>query len=239
MTIDDILKSDLSDSQKLQMITILQQGGITVKAEGGSVKVLNPTETITIGNKEYDVEIADTEEERKDGLSRIETLDEDEGMLFVHDDVTTGYYTMKDTSIDLDIIFIGEDKKVIKVSTVKAHSEDPVEGENYKYVLEVNPDSGINIGDILEFESDELSEEDKEQVKHSKMLVLDSNGDVQGRLSGGERIFSRIFTRKLIKTALKAYRSDSDMYYKKVAKMVFKELDAQDSRAPQYVQAPE
>ena len=238
MTVIDILKSDLSDSQKLQMINILQEGGVAKQAEGGSVKVLKPTKTILIGNKEYDVEIADTEDERKDGLSRVEELGEDEGMLFIHDDVTSGYYTMEDTSIPLDIIFIDEDKKVISVNSVEAYSEDPVQCENYKYVLEVNISSGIKEGDTFEFDNDDLDEDEKKQVSKSKMLVLDSNGDVQMQLEGGERIFSRIFTRKLIKTALKAYKNDSDMYYRKVAKMVFKELDAQDSRDPEYVESP-
>lgn len=238
MTINDILQSDLSDAQKLQMITILQQGGITSQAEGGSVKTVKPTVTITIGGKEYDVEIADNEEARKDGLSRVKSLEGDEGMLFIHEEVTSGYYTMADTSLDLDIIFINEDKVVIKVATVKAHSKDPVECENYKYVLEVNPNSGIKEGDTLEIESDEFSDEEKEQISKSKMFVLDSDGNVQMTIEGGERIFSRIFTRKLIKTVIKAYKTDSDMYYKKVGKMVFKELDAQDSRDPEYVEAP-
>jgi hypothetical protein len=72
-----------------------------------------------------------------------------------------------------------------------------------------------------------LDENDKEFVKQqNKMLVLDSDGNVQMRLHGGERIFSRIFTRKLIKAALKAYQNDSDSDYKKVGKLVIKELDA-------------
>ena len=58
------------------------------------------------------------------------------------------------------------------------------------------------------------------------MLVLDENGDVQFRLEGGERIFSRISTKKFIKAAIKAYRSDKDSDYKKVGKLVFKELNA-------------
>lgn len=238
MTINDILQSDLSDKQKLEIIAILQQGGITKQAEGGSVKVLHPTETITIGDKEYDVELAETAEQREDGLSRVKSLDSDEGMLFVHDEITSGYYTMKDTSIDLDIIFIDEEGTVIKVVTTKAHQEDPIECEGYKYVLEVNPNSGVEEGDELDFEDDEVSDEDKSKVK-KEMLVLNSDGDVQMRLQGGERIFSRIFTRKLIKQALKAYKSDEDTYYRRVGKMVLKELDAQDSRSQQYTEKPE
>lgn len=238
MTINDILQSDLSDKQKLEMISILQSGGVTKQAEGGSVKVLHPTETITIGDKEYDVEIAETAEQREDGLSRVKSLDSDEGMLFIHEEVTSGYYTMKDTSIDLDIIFIDEEGTVIKVITAKAHQEEPIECEGYKYVLEVNPYSGVEEGDELDFEDDEVSEEDKKSIK-KEMLVLNSDGDVQMTLQGGERIFSRIFTRKLIKAALRAYKSDEDYDYKRVGRFVLKELDQQDSREPQYTQKPE
>lgn len=164
MTINDILQSDLSDSQKIEMITILQMGGVTKSAEGGSVKVLRPTETITVGSKEYDVELAETPEEREDGLSRVKSLEPDEGMLFIHEEVTSGYYTMAETSIDLDIIFMDEEGTVIKVVTAKAKNEDPVECEGYKYVLEVNPNSGVEEGDELDFEDDEISDEDKAKV---------------------------------------------------------------------------
>jgi hypothetical protein len=68
------------------------------------------------------------------------------------------------------------------------------------------------------------------------MLVLDSNGDVQYKLEGGERIFSRIMTRKMIKQALTAYKLDTDEEYKKLGKLVFKELQAQDSREAEYVE---
>lgn len=238
MTINDILQSDLSDSQKIEMITILQMGGVTKSAEGGSVKVLRPTETITVGSKEYDVELAETPEEREDGLSRVKSLEPDEGMLFIHEEVTSGYYTMAETSIDLDIIFMDEEGTVIKVVTAKAKNEDPVECEGYKYVLEVNPNSGVEEGDELDFEDDEISDEDKAKVQ-KRMLVLNSDGDVQMRLQGGERIFSRIFTRKLIKAAIRAYKSDDDSDYRRVARFVLKELDAQDNRDPQYVEKPE
>ena len=68
------------------------------------------------------------------------------------------------------------------------------------------------------------------------MLVLDANGDVQMKLLGGERIFSRICTRKMIKAAIKAYREDTDIAYRKVGRLVLKELDQQDRRTPEYTQ---
>lgn len=208
------------------------------KKEGGSTP--EPDEEITIGDKKYSVSIADTEKERRIGLSKCTDLPKDQGMLFVFDEPVNQYFTMAETDIDLDIIFIDEEGVVISVNSVKARTGDPVVCEHkYKYVLEVNINSGIEVGDELDQEDLDFTDEEKEQVKRSKMLVLNSEGDVQYRLEGGERICSMIFTRKLIKTALKAYKSDSDMYYRKVGKMIFKELDAQDSRPTQYTEKPE
>ena len=46
---------------------------------------MRPTETIEVGDLEFDVEIADTDIKRKDGLSRCRRLNDDEGMLFIFD----------------------------------------------------------------------------------------------------------------------------------------------------------
>lgn len=230
MTINDILNSGLSDSQIVSMMRIFQ--------DGGSVKVLKPTDTITVGDKEFDVEIADTDEKRSDGLSRCRNLKDDQGMLFVFDSPSTNYFTMKETDIDLDIVFIDDEDTVISVESVEARDPEPIVcNKPYKYVLEVCIDSDIQPGDEVEFEDDEYTEDEKkEMATHSKMLVLDSNGNVQMKLEGGERIVSMIKTRQLIKAALKAYKSDDDADYARVGKLIFKELDAQDGRDPQYVE---
>lgn len=253
MTLIDILTSDLSDYQKVEMskIFLMQKGGNIEQNEKKDeesptqsirekldkpVKKLNPTETISVGGKEYDVEVADTEAKRADGLSRVNKLASDEGMLFIHEQPTTDYYTMKDTSIDLDIVFIDGDGEVIEVKPVKAFDPDPVVCDTpFEFVLEVNINSGIKKGDELDQDED-LSDEDKNQVKKSRMLVLDSDGNVQMRLQGGERIVSMIKTRQFVKAALKAYRTDEDSDYRRVGKLIFKELDAQDSRDPEYVE---
>lgn len=202
--------------------------------------------TIKIGEKTYKVQVARTPEERATGLSNVESLPEDEGMLFEYPDVQESVqYTMEDTSIPLDIIFIDEYGEVVKKSSAKKFSKTPIEAEDILYVLEVNINSGINIGDVIEEldseedidDSDDFSDEEKEMISGNKMLVLDSNGDVQYKLEGGERIFSRIMTRKMIKQALTAYKLDTDEEYKKLGKLVFKELQAQDSREAEYVEA--
>lgn len=235
MTLQDILNSNLSDQHKLEIISYLQQGGNTPEQNG---KTITPTETILIGDKEYDVVVADTPELRKKGLEPYSYLNADEGMLFIFDEETTDYFTMKNCAIDLDIVFIDSEGGVIQVSSVKAYDPKPVTCEEpYQFVLEVNINSGIELEDELEQEDESLSEEEKQFAgEHNKMLVLDANGDVQMKLSGGERIFSRICTRKMIKAAIQAYREDTDIAYRKVGRLVLKELDNQDQREPQYTQ---
>ena len=235
MTLQDILNSNLSDQHKLEIIFYLQQGGNTPEQKG---KTITPTETIIVGDKEYDVAVADTPELRKKGLEPYSYLKDDEGMLFIFDEETTDYFTMKNCTIDLDIVFIDSEGEVIQVSSVKAYDSNPVTCEEpYQFVLEVNINSGIEVEDELEQEDDSLSEEEKQFAgQQNKMLVLDANGDVQMKLSGGERIFSRICTRKMIKAAIQAYREDTDVAYRKVGRLVLKELDQQDQRTTEYTQ---
>jgi len=153
---------------------------------------------ILIGDKAYKVKEAKTQEERAKGLSGIKSLPKDEGMLFYLDNPNPSFW-MKDTLIPLDIVFINSDNEVISVASGKPNDETPITESNVKYVLEVNANSGIQEGDDLEFITDD-----------DKMLVLDSKGEVQMELEGGERIFSRRSTKVLIKKAKKAKLVEKD-----------------------------
>lgn len=255
MILQDILNSNLSDSHKIEIITLLQKGGLTPDQEqqketpevtqeeitkAQNNKTIIPTETILIGGQEFDVAIADTPESRKKGLEPYGYLRTDEGMLFIFEEESTDYFTTENCAIDLDIIFIDDDGEVIDVKTVSAYDPEPVIcDEPYMFVLEVNANSGIEEGDQLSQEGEEFDEEDRQTVSKNRMLVLDSNGDVQYKLVGGERIFSRIKTKQIIKAALKAYKTDTDIDYRRVGRLVLKELDAQDARNPEYTSLPE
>ncbi len=111
-----------------------------------------PTKPITVGDKEFTVEIADTPAARQQGLSDRSALENNKGMLFVFD--TPSYYTfwMHNMRFDLDIVWLYNDT-VIAISrgdhTDPDRTIDPP-GQIDK-VLEVNPDSGIKIGDKLKF----------------------------------------------------------------------------------------
>jgi|ERR1035437_2353302 uncharacterized membrane protein (UPF0127 family) len=185
---------------------------------------------IKIGGKEYEVKIAETEEEKETGLQNVQDLPDNEGMLFIYDDIDIQSFWMEDTPLALDIIFINDDYEVISIHNGVPNSENLMTEQDVKFVLELNRGSDVKVGDELEFP------DDKEST--SKMLVLDENGDTQMELDGGERIFSRPNTKTLIKMANKAYLSKKDSDYKALGTKVFKFLEIQDSNKAEYVQTP-
>ena len=186
---------------------------------------------ISIHNKQYTVEVVETEEEKQKGLQGKESLKEDEGMLFIFDPPQRVDFWMKDTSIPLDIIFIDEDGEVMKVSEGKPNDDSLISCNNTAYVLEVNAGSGIVEGDDLELEEGPDS--------GPVMKILASDGSSQYELWGGERIFSRKNTKVLIKKAKKADATKDDKDYKALGKYIFKCLKIQDGRDPEYVKLPE
>lgn len=182
---------------------------------------------IEIGDKEYNVTCAKTEEERIKGLQGVTELKEDEGMLFFFEEPQTVAFWMKDTLIPLDVIFINEDMEVISIYKGKPKSTTMAEEDNVKFVLEVNQNSGIQ-------EDDELDIEEDEELPTMKVIAPD--GSTQMELKGGERIFSRKNTRTLIRMAKKAKSTKSDSDYKRLGKKMFSYIKQQDEREPEYVE---
>lgn len=196
---------------------------------------------ITIGNKQYKVTEAKTEQERREGLTNYDKLPEGEGMLFfMEDEKSQQVFTMKDMKFPLDILFINQDQEVVSANhgcqpgqeRVVSTTEHLEEGDYIAYVLEVNPDSGIEVGDSFDFEEDT-----------PVMKVLFPDGSEQMALYGGERIFRRAFTKQLIRLVKQAdnVRNDVEDFNricKRIGKKMFKEIEAQDTRPPEYVEAP-
>lgn len=188
--------------------------------------------TIEIGEKQYLVEIAKTQEEKEQGLQGKESLNENEGMLFDFSNESGNISMwMKNTLIPLDIIFINDDDEVIKVVQGIPNDETPIVEQDVSYVLEVNAKSGIKVGDELDLEG-------------PVMKVLAQDGSTQMPLYGGERIYRRPFTKQLIKWVKKAEQAannpeEFDRICVRIGKKMFKEIKAQDTRPPEYVSQPD
>lgn len=186
---------------------------------------------ITIGNRQYRVVEAKTDEEKRDGLQGIKELDKDEGMIFYFDPPQRVEFWMHNTEIPLDIIYINEDQEVIEVYQGKPNDDTLHSVEDVAYVVEVNQGSGVQEGDNLEFE-------DSEEDTKYKMKVLAPDGSTQMNLEGGERIISRKQTKILIKKAKKAKDSQNPNDFKSLGRYIFKVFKQQDTRSPEYVQNP-
>lgn len=185
------------------------------------------TKTIEIHDKKYQVKVAESEADKIKGLQGVTNLPKNEGMLFVYDEPQTVGFWMKDTEIPLDIIFINEDCEVLSIYRGKPYSETIAEEDNVKYVLELNQDSGVKVGDELDIDSEE---------ELPTMKVIGPTGEVQMELEGGERIFSRKNTRTLIRMAKRADKSKSDTDYKRLGNKMFSYIKQQDNREPEYVE---
>ncbi len=117
---------------------------------------------VTGGEIEIKIEVAQTEEERRVGLSNRDSLNEDSGMLFAFDknDVRPSFW-MKDMKFPIDIIWINDGK----ITQITSNAPTVVEGtpdnkislflphDTVDYVLEVNAGLskkwGTKIGDSI------------------------------------------------------------------------------------------
>jgi len=106
-----------------------------------------------------EVEIARKPAERNFGLMYRKSLDKDSGMLFIFEDEIKHTFTMKNTFIPLDMIFIGRDMRIAGwVENTKPLSQEQFSiARPSQYVLEVNAffcrDQGLTIGDEVTFKN--------------------------------------------------------------------------------------
>lgn len=128
----------------------------------GAETITLPTKNIKVGGANVEVEIADTDDNRAQGLSDRKKLDEGKGMLF--DFTNTDYkepgFWMKDMFISIDMIWIN-DGKIIGITPNVPLPEKNKELEIYyppsevTHVLEVpagwSVKNNLNIGDAVNF----------------------------------------------------------------------------------------
>ena len=129
-------------------------------AGGPEVAPLPELRPVCIRGICFEAEIAVTATERSRGLMNRDTLAKDRGMLFVFPEEGLHRFWMKNTRIELDIIFIAGDRRVVSI----AHRARPCRKEpcdlygpagNVAYALEIAGGLatayGFAAGDLVEF----------------------------------------------------------------------------------------
>ena len=79
--------------------------------------------------------VADTPQTHEKGLMFVKQLPENEGMLFVFDKDQEQVFWMKNTLIDLDMVFIGADKTVTSVAPQMPHSYTYTPDDEVAYAI--------------------------------------------------------------------------------------------------------
>lgn len=127
-------------------------------AETGTGAVSQAVELVPlrVGGIEIQVEIADDADERQRGLMYRESLEENQGMLFVYPEQRTLGFWMKNTLIPLDIAYIDREGRIVDIQQMEPQTTETHDSAApAMYALEMNQGwfeaNGIRVGDLIEF----------------------------------------------------------------------------------------
>ncbi|MFT4758058.1 MAG: uncharacterized membrane protein (UPF0127 family) [Paraglaciecola sp.] len=122
----------------------------------GSLSFVNGNTGSTIKN--IDIELANDEAQRAQGLMYRRSMRDDQGMLFIMENNEQQGFWMKNTYISLDIIYVGADSTIVDIyKDAKPLSMKSMPSRGLaKYVVEVNggwtTTNGVAKGDKIAFE---------------------------------------------------------------------------------------
>ena len=122
-------------------------------------KNLSDIKSINIAGQNLNLELAITTEQKNKGLSFRSKIEKDYGMLFVFDYPGKYSFWMKDMNFPIDMIWIGEDQRVVFIkqnASPESYPEVYQPGKNdssAKYILEVysgfTKDNNLKVGDVV------------------------------------------------------------------------------------------
>lgn len=116
-----------SESIKTQEITFTKEGTLTILSKDSIIQKLA-------------IEFAETDYEVQTGLMYRQSMANNQGMLFIFQDVAMHSFYMKNTEFPLDIIFIDENQKIASFQkNAQPFNETGLSSQvPIKYVLEIN-----------------------------------------------------------------------------------------------------
>lgn len=107
--------------------------------------------------KQIEIEIAENDEERTQGLMYRKSMDDSKGMLFIFPNEEPQSFWMKNTILPLDIIYVNSKREIVKIykNTTPFSETSLPSGKPATYVVEVaggyTDRYGINEGDLIRY----------------------------------------------------------------------------------------
>ena len=115
------------------------------------------------GTTTITVEVADSPDERSEGLMGREDLPEDSGMVFLFEEPVSSQFVMRDTLIPLSIAFADSEGRIVTIRDMEPCREEPcptyASDAPFTAALEVNQGAferwDVSVGDRLRVEAGE------------------------------------------------------------------------------------
>ena len=154
-----------------------------------------PFAYVSIGSKNYIVDVAMDDESRYKGLSRRHNIEDGYGMLFEMPKEDIHPFQMKDTYIPLDMVFIGKYGQIVDyIPNVQPLTDGPYKPKNpCKFVLEVPGNDlidKIKEGDLTRmkfFDTMESARAHYEKKNLQELLIKYFNEEFNGKSLRGKQ----------------------------------------------------
>lgn len=141
----------------LILLVFFAVGFLLLKQAPQAVRVID-ADHMKIGGVVLNIERAVTPQAHAQGLSGRKEMKDNEGMLFIFDKVGKYGFWMKDMNFPIDMIWIGDDFRVVSIQkNAQPASYPQIFGDSVdsRYVLEVisgfSEKNNLQIGDTVEF----------------------------------------------------------------------------------------
>ena len=91
---------------------------------GSELSFFKKSPTVIIGDRKFEVSVADSQKEREIGLSETKSLSQDQGMIFLFEKPDYYAFWMRNMKLPIDIIYIKNDQIVTIQSNVAPPKEE-------------------------------------------------------------------------------------------------------------------